>query len=135
MTVPKLVQITELRNIDLGEWSGSGGLQDEQSLCVWSSTGGYSLTGTSENAAAEQFRMVNSGGQTAVYEVYWNDGSGYRPLHNNETLTNLTATQEHKCAAEGSLRPNLRVRVTDQVLNATASGNYSDQLRFTVIAE
>lgn len=135
LTIPKLVQITELQDIDLGEWSGSGDVQADQQLCVWSSTGSYSLSGTSDNGAADQFRLARQDSQTLGYQVYWDDGNGFRELRNGQSLTNLTAAQERACAGDKAVRPSLRVRVDGATLATAASGDYRDHLSLTVVAE
>ncbi len=135
LAIPKLVKISNLQDIALGEWSGSGDLQSEQQLCVWSSTDSYSLSGNSDNGEAGQFRLAGPDTQTVDYQVYWDDGEGFRQLRNGETLTGLVGATEHNCAEENSPRPGLRVHVDGEILANAAFGDYQDRLSLTVIAE
>lgn len=135
LTIPKLAQLTDLSDFVLGEWSGSGPMESEQQPCVWINAESYSLVGQSDYGGGSDFRMVNPDSDFLVYQVAWNDGSGYRPLVPGEKISNLVSSATYNCEGSSAARPRVKVRVDDgDLLNATY-GNYQDRLTFTVIPE
>lgn len=132
LTIPDRVQISELQDIYLGAGSGSGQVMADRPLCVRSSTGSYTLSVNSEHAAAGQYRL-NADGGFADYQVFWNDGSGFRELKHGEVLDNPNITNGRNCAGPEKSTPYLQVRITDsQLLQAAPTTYYQDHLRLTI---
>ena len=76
VTVPSLARITKLADIALGTWTGTGAMNgSDNSICVWSSTGGYSITATG-SGAANAFTLAGTGGNTVAYNVQWAQTGG-----------------------------------------------------------
>lgn len=135
LTIPKLAQLTNLSDFVLGEWSGSGPMEAEQQPCVWINAESYSLVGQSDHGGGAEFRMANPESNFLVYQVAWNDGSGYRTLVPGEKISNLVSDADYNCEGGSTGRPLVKVTVDDSDLLNAGYGNYQDKLTFTVIPE
>ena len=91
VSVPAKVSVTQVQPFTLGNWTGAGDLEAEQQLCVWSSTGGYSLTATTTEGG-NRFGMLGPKSRVLDYDVLWDDGSGYQTLSSGQTYTGLSTS-------------------------------------------
>ncbi len=138
LTIPKLVNLTQLNDVHFGEWSGSGGLAADQQPCIWSTTRSYSLSATSSESASGGFALTTTDGERLAYHVFWNDGSGFRELAAGQPVNGMpSSARSTTCSGGGDMaaRPVLRVVIDEQRLAAAPRGEYLGQLRLLVTAE
>jgi len=136
-SVPAKVSVTQVQPFTLGNWTGAGALEAEQQLCVWSSTGGYSLT-ASTTEGGNRFGMLGPKSRLLDYDVLWNDGSGYQTLSSGQTYTGLsTSANSIDCSssADSSARPFIKVSVAEADLSKAKAGSYSDVLEVLIAVE
>lgn len=136
-SVPAKVSVTQVQPFTLGNWAGAGNLEAEQQLCVWSSTGGYTLTATTTEGAS-RFSMLGPKSRLLDYDVLWNDGSGYQALSSGQTYTGLsTSTTSINCSSttDTNSRPFFKVSVAEADLSKAKAGSYSDVLEVLIAVE
>lgn len=133
LTVPPLVRISQLEDIDLGVWSGQGGMDAERTVCVWSSVNEYSLTASSGTAYQGQFSLGAAADKHVRYRVFWNDGSGFQELQHGEQVRALSSSADDRgCAGDESARSTLRVEILQENLGESRPGDYGDVLTLVV---
>ena len=135
VTVPSLARITKLADIALGSWSGTGAVSGSaNAICVWSSTGGYSLT-ASGSGAANAFTLA-SGANTLAYSVQWAQTGGASSgsaVTSGTALTgqttNATSTD---CSSGVASTAGVFVSIPEANLAAKPAGAYTGTLTLLV---
>lgn len=135
VTVPTLVKITGLANITFGTWSGSGDLNDDEDVCVYTNlaAGTYYIT-ASGSGAADAFTLA-SGGDTLAYRVYFNDEDG---TTGEAELTATTKSAQQTGAhvtsqtCVGGDTGNYHVQIEASELSTVPAGSYSGTLSLLV---
>lgn len=127
LSIPALVKIQGLQDIDLGSYTGAGDLQGASNACVKrNGAGTYSVTASSINAFAL------TGSASVPYDVTW----GGQPLGQGVVLAGqipeAVALQE-VCGATAMNKVGVRVQAAD--LQAAPSGAYTDTLTLIVVPE
>lgn len=128
------VQISDMNDIPLGTWSGYGSLQGEDDVCVWSGTGGYNLTASSQAGGA--FLLQGPGSNELGYSVFWAEHPSVNPINlvPNQTYTGLASNgSDKKCRDAGMAR--LIIHIPENALAAALAGSYAGVLQLTVAAE
>lgn len=139
LTIPGLVQITDLDDIDLGTFDGTA-MSGADDVCVWATTPTYTLQAQGDGAAgAFTLRGASPGGGTVPYTVAWADSAGAgagTTLAAGSVLTGLT-TSAASADCNGGTNPNATVIIdvgaTD--LAAVAADTYTGTLTLTVEPE
>ena len=131
VSVPGLVRIAGLADLSLGTWSGSGDVNGNDDVCVYTNiaSGTYRITVTG-NGAGNSFRAA-SGGNTLPYHVYWNDQTGTTgqvEVTAGTTLTNQNTTSSACASATG----NFQVKILSTDLAVVPSGGYTGTVSFLV---
>lgn len=136
--------IVDLRDFNLGSWSGSGDLRDNDDLCI-------GTTGTSEyiiradgQGAGNNFVLSNGTNQIA-YRVFWNDTTGtagnfeLAPGVQSTNLTNppntFVSLGGGAYACTGARDANVEVLVEESVLQAAEAGTYAGVLTLTMVPQ
>jgi hypothetical protein len=134
VTLPELIQITQLKNFMLTTWAGVGSVQRSEDFCVFrNGYGGFAITATGNNDAGGNFRL-RSGSNTIPYSVQFNDGGAW---HNavpgsqlSNSVTGFTGVSRRNCG--GSTSHTMRVTIQEMDLSAARSGDYTDTITILV---
>jgi hypothetical protein len=134
--VPKMVKISNLDDIDLGEFDGSEPVGGNDPTCVWSNNGGYKLTAES-NTGNAQFTMTD-GNNTLRYQVSWAQSPDQTGFSSGTELTEggtqtfaSTNFQGPNCGGDANTTLLVQIPTQDQE-NPAASTGYQDTLTLTV---
>jgi hypothetical protein len=135
VTVPDLIKISSVADISFGTYAGSGDLNANDDVCVYTNkTGGaYRVTGTGSGAAGA-FTLA-SGGNTLSYAVFFNDQSGTtgeQSLTAGTPLGSQSGANTSSLTCGGSNDANFHVRIVEANLLAVPSGAYTGTLSLLV---
>lgn len=133
VTIPSLVRISHLDDIDLGTFDGSG-LSGGDDVCIYSNNGGYSITATSEGG---DFVLIGTDVEDELaYTVRWANAAG---ASSGSTLTHGTPhTVEGgtfttpSCRGGSDLNARVLIDVEDSALEAVSADSYSGTLTLMV---
>ena len=138
VTVPQLTRISALNDISLGTWSGSGALNGSDSLCVWTTTGGYNITASGDGAGGA-FTLDDGSGTTLAYTVQWADsagaGSGSAMTTGNALTGQTAAATSSTCSGGASLDATVLVDIAETALASVTDGSYTGTLTLVVAPE
>jgi hypothetical protein len=129
------VQVSGFIDFSFGSWGGSGGISDDDDLCVHNSvTSNYYLTATGDGPG---FSLVK-GGDTIDYTVRWNDQTGTTgniALSSGvqSALQSGANTSSTNCG--GGNNANLQVSITEGELSAAVPGAYTGTLTILIEPE
>ena len=128
------VRISNLDNLDLGTFTGSGPLTASDTACVYSNGAtGYSVTATSTAQGVSTGAFELSDGTDSIpYVVTFNDGGGASTLGFNSAATMGNArTIDDNCSA---VADNATIQVDVAVVDASsvAQGTYTSTLTLVV---
>lgn len=134
-TIPSLARITSLNDIALGSWTGSGGLSgSDNAICVWSSTGGYSITAT--GSGASNAFTLSSGANTLAYSVQWAQtggaSSGTAVTAGTALTGQTTNASTTDCSSGAASTAGVFVSITEANLLARPAGTYTGTLTLVV---
>ncbi len=133
-------QITELNDIALGNWkTGDPDLIGNDDICVYSSTGAYSVTVTSTNGDSVNKFVLKDGVSEINYNVSWDtDTQGVVGLTEgtvrtgrNGDATSVTCAN----ALNGSTNATLAISIPAATMAAATVGSYSDTLTILINPE
>lgn len=133
--VAQMVQITDLADIAFGSFAGST-LNESDNVCVWSNTGGYDITATSDTGSGA-FEMDDaSGSETLSYNVSWADSAGASSgtaLSEGTAQTGFGGTFNGPNCGGGGTNATLLLELPGTNANAdTPPGTYNDTLTIEV---
>jgi hypothetical protein len=138
LTVPALVRISDLADIDLGIFSGVG-LSGSDNVCVWSTTRAYALTAEGDGSGGAFTLAGGTNGDDLPYSVQWANVSGAAsgsPLTTGDALTGLSATATSPdCNGGVNTNATVIVNVSDTDLAGVTADTYSGTLTLTVEPE
>lgn len=135
-TVPNLVRITNLDDIALGSWSGTGDLAGGDNVCVWSTTRRYRITATGSGAGGA-FTLSDGGTNTVAYSVQWADSSGATSgsaMTSGTALTGQNSTTTSTTCGGGT-NATLLVRILEAALQSAPAAAYTGTLTLVVAPE
>ncbi len=127
------IRITGIDDINLGGWSGSGGLAGSDLLCVTVRPAGpYRISAYGSGSGGGL--NLSSGGFTMEYQLFFNDRpreQGRRRMDQLSPLINLQAAPSFRNCNRG---PNayIGIEITSQVLESAAPGIYQGTLVLVV---
>lgn len=132
--ITDLAKVTGIAAIGLGNYTGTGGLSQSDTMCVYrNGTGSYSVTLTSANAAAGAFRL-NAGTNFVTYAVDWTDNGTVGTTTGVASGTAVTGqggdASSQTCG--GVDNATLAVGVTEAALQAAPTGSYTDVITILV---
>jgi hypothetical protein len=135
LTIAPLVQISALDDIALGTYTGGANMTGDDTLCVYSNTGGYQITATG-NGPGSAFELLG-GSANIPYTVEWADTAGAgtgTPLTTNTPLTGQGGTfTTPDCGSVDNAR--VFVTVNSTALASAPADNYIGVLTLLVAPE
>lgn len=134
LSIPNIVRITGLTDIDLGTYAGVD-VSGSDALCVYRNvTGNYSITAESTNTdAGGTFKLKGAGADYIPYSVAWTHGGGTVALTENAQSNAPTGASTTSTTCGGGTNHSVAVTVLATDADAaTAVGAYSDVLVLTV---
>ncbi len=139
LTIPGLVQISDLDDIDLGTFDGDA-MSGSDDVCVWATTPTYTLIAQGDGpAGAFTLSGASPGGATLPYAVAWADSAGAgagTTLAAGTALTGLTTTAiDADCNAGSDPNATVIIDVGATDLAAVAADTYTGTLTLTVEPE
>ncbi|MFL0810490.1 MAG: hypothetical protein K6L76_08755 [Agarilytica sp.] len=142
LIIPDLVRITDLDDIDLGTYTGTGTETGNDDMCVFrNGAGNYSVTVTTNKG---DFRISRGSGGTAAEDIdfsaYWNDATtttGRAALTYNTALTTQTGayTTDTDCDSGGSLNANFSVEIAESDMQTKNPNTYSATVTIVIAPE
>ena len=141
------IQISDVGDLDLGQFSSlapAATANDSDDVCVFSTTGGYSITIDSKNRPGE-FTLSNGGtgpADSMAYSVTWQAAGAPAALPitpAGSTLGNAAAplpasSTSPSCADSGGTNATFAVSVDAVAFNAATAGTYEDTVTLLVKA-
>lgn len=139
VTIQDQIQISNLNDIDLGTYSGSGALTGSDSVCVYrNGAGNYSMTidggssgGAVDAAAAGAFTLQNATADEITYTVSYDSAA----MTANTAATGLTGAHTTSPNCSSGTNKTVEVAITEAELQAAKPGAYVGTLWLTVAAE
>jgi hypothetical protein len=135
VTIPELIQITNVGDIALGTFSGSGLLSGTDNVCIYRNnpaSPNYRITATDSNGGADF--AVADGGEEIAYAVYWNDAIGARgtQLTYNTALVGQANANTSAQNCGGTMNARFDIEISEANLIAAVPGSYSATLTLFV---
>jgi len=138
ITIPALVQITNLSDITLGSTS-SFPASGNTTACIYSNVasplGSYYVTASSVNTSGSDFRVKDSGTDYIIYSAYWNNTSS---PSQTTTLTSGTKTAQQtggsavSLSCSGSSNANFNINFTAAQVQGAPAASYSDVVTIVI---
>ncbi len=138
VTLPELIQVTNLANVDLGLWSGTGDIQKTQDFCVFrNGQGGFAVTTNGSNDAGGKFRFGSSSG--LPYTIEYGQSGVFTAVAPGATLafsaSGFAGNSVRDCADTGGTNTSIRFTVSETDLAAHSSGRFSDTVNISVLPD
>lgn len=138
VTIGTLARISDLDDLDLGQFTGSGDLSDNDDVCVWSSgSSGYNITGTGSGTGGAF--TLGAGAELVTYTVEWASTSGQTTgssLTSGSALTGqTTAATSTDCNAGASPSASLIVKVAESEMLGKSAAAFTGTLTLVVAPE
>jgi len=138
LTVPPLVRITDLDDLDLGTFEGVG-LSGSDSVCIWSTTRAYRVTAEGDGTGGAFTLTGGSNGDTLDYQVQWAESAGAGSGTTLATGTALagrsTTATSSDCNGGANLNATVIIDVADTELASVTEDTYAGTLTLTVEPE
>ena len=143
--IPAIANITNVDDLDLGTWSGSGDLSAADDVCIYvnSSGGGYTMEAHG-NGAGSAFTLLRiSDSATVSYTVKWGESSGLNYssmstiLSANTPSSTLTGVTMTNAGCSGGTNASFAVQISESELGSkvgVSSEDFSGTLTLTVAA-
>ncbi|HSG89842.1 MAG TPA: hypothetical protein VLA56_11570 [Pseudomonadales bacterium] len=130
--VPDLMQISDLDDIPLGEFPGTGDMVGFDDVCVYRNDASrrYELEAFGQGTR-RAFELVEAGGASLPFEVDYDDGSGYAALRAGRALR-AGGADPSSVDCSGARNGSIRVTVREADLMAAQLGAYAGTLTLTV---
>ncbi len=130
VTIPELIQISDLDDIDLGSQSGTNDAVGSDGLCIFRNGGGsYTLRASGGTGNNDPYELSN-GTSTLPYTVAFREGSS--PFVNQAPGTSsssLSGSSIQNCG--GTNNADVRVKISAADITAADPGNYNGVLYIT----
>lgn len=132
VTIGTLARISDLDDLDLGSFTGSGNLSANDDLCVWSSgSSGYNITATGSGTAGAF--TLGAGAELVAYTVEWADTSGQTT---GSSLTGqTTSATSTDCGGGASPSASLIVEVVESEMLGKSAAAFGGALTLLVAPE
>lgn len=136
IVIPERVRLTGLRDISFGKYPGSGDLNRNLDLCVYSNapTAGYTVVATGSGASNDF--LLEESEHAIPYRVYWNDEvgtSGETQLVASTALPSQTgANAVSEDCSVGGLSANVHIEVLEADIKGNPNAVYSGVLTLVV---
>ena len=105
-----------------------------QSLCIYSTTGSYTIQPTGGNSLGTQFRLKDTGTDYIFYTVCWAStaAAGAPPTINSGTTTNGNGANTTSTTCNGVANATLQITIDSGTFAQAPAGPYSDTLTLVV---
>jgi hypothetical protein len=138
VTLPELIQITNLDDVNLGTWSGSGDMQITEDFCVFrNGQGGFSITTNGSNDAGGNFNLRSTA--NLPYTIEYSQGGAFLAASPGTAVpfasSGFTGDSVRDCAVSGGTNTSIRFTVSESELNSKTSGTFSDTIDIFVIPD
>jgi len=138
LTIPQLVRISDLDDIDLGTFAGSG-LSGSDNVCVWSTTRAYAITASGDGTGGSFTLTGATSGSTLAYTLQWAEsagaGSGAAMTSGQAIGGRSTTATSPTCNGGTSLNATVLVAVSDTALGAAVADTYTGTVTLLVEPE
>ncbi len=131
--IPSLVRISALDDIDLGTWDGVNRMIGTEPLCVWSTTGNYSIMGV--GSGDDGALTITQGSHELPYRARWFDVENRRRNLKPNKLRRNRRTDATALDCNGLPTATIEIRITANALSGAPPGNYTGTLTLVVSAE
>lgn len=131
ISVPGLVQISDLDPIDLGSFDGVNDLSGVDDVCVYRNNGGadYRVVASADGAGGA-FTLTN-GIDVLPYQVDWNDGGGFVALSTGVAAV-MTGANQSLTDCGGVNNAVVQVTVNGIDMSTAAPGVYASTLTLLI---
>lgn len=134
--IDSLVQLSNVNDIFLGNYSGNGDISATESLCVYrNNTGSYQVTALGSGVSNAYSLQAN--GSELPFALFWNDGSGDQAMAPNTALNNQqnTFTANTHCNNGGNNNVSIRLQASANDLSQAPAGLYQGVITFMISPE
>lgn len=136
IAVAEIVRVSELNNVALGSWSGSGDMAASETFCVYSNndSAGYTIGMSSPNKLGDAFRLANGDTSEFVdYTLEFNDsvGGGAGTPVASTTIPGIGNNSAADCSDSGD-NATISVTVPQANLAAATPDSYADTVTLLV---
>ncbi|MCE9507021.1 MAG: hypothetical protein K8R48_01730 [Alphaproteobacteria bacterium] len=138
LTIPELFRISHTSDFLLGTYGGSGDMEANNDVCVWSNgNGAYQVTITDDSGMSPDGFAVEDIGGTAQINmgVFWHDApgtTGGTAVTYGVPLAAANANTTSSDCTENGFSANLHILLPESDLRAAAAGSYSTRLTVLV---
>lgn len=131
--IAALVRVSSLHDFNIDMQFVAEDLKASETGCIWSTTGGYSITGI--GSGTDGAFTVTQGTHELPYRAQWDDSFNQeRSLKANRTVTErITDAVASDC--DGDTNSNLEIIIETGDLEAAPAGLYSGTLTLIVAVE
>ncbi len=134
LTIPDLVQVSGLNDINLGTWDGIGNQSNSEDICVYrNSSGSYAITFTG-SGGGNAFVLTNVGVDLA-YSVTYFDGSTTVSASTGIALTGRTGHNQSSTICSGGTNATIAVSILENIIRSAPPAVYSGTLTMLVSPE
>jgi|AntRauTorcE11898_2_1112593.scaffolds.fasta_scaffold26238_1 hypothetical protein len=129
--VPDLVRVSDLDDIDLGIFPGTGDLVGEDRICVYRNDPSTRYEVEAYGQGAASAFVLEQGTGSLPFEVEYDDGGGYAPVSAGRSMR-ASGADTASTACGGMDNAGVRVRVRESDLLTADAGSYAGTLTLTV---
>ncbi len=130
--VPDLVRISNLNDISLGFYPGSGEMVGSDALCVYRNDPAGAYTVEASGQGAGNAFVVAQNGTELPFAVDFSDGNGWRALTAGGAPLAAGNASSQALDCGGVLNAAVRVRIAEAELATAEPGSYAGRLTITV---
>ena len=130
--VPDLVRISNLNDIALGFFPGSGDMIGSDALCVYRNDPAGAYTVEAAGQGAGNAFVVAQNGTELPFAVDYSDGNGWRSLTAGGAPLAAGNASSASMDCGGATNASVRVRIQSETLSNAAPGSYAGRLTLTV---
>ena len=135
VTIPPLIQISNMADIAFGSYSGTGDLNGNQDVCIYTNlaAGTYVVTATG-SGAANAF-TVTDGSNTIAYNVYFNDTTGTTgevQLSTGSQSAQQSGANTSSATCGGGDAANYHIEMLETNLQTAPAASYTGTLTLVV---
>jgi hypothetical protein len=128
---PDLVRVSDLDDIDLGIFPGTGDLVGEDRICVYRNDPSTRYEVEAYGQGAASAFVLEQGTGSLPFEVEYDDGGGYAPVSAGRSMR-ASGADTASTACGGMDNAGVRVRVRESDLLTADAGSYAGTLTLTV---
>jgi len=125
------VRISNMNNIGLGSWSGSGDVSDEDGVCIFNDGGPNYLITASGTGSGGSFRLTDSGNEVEFNVRFKGSSGGFTSLSPNSSHS-FSAADQSDSNCSGGTNATIEISVSESDLLAAHKGSYSGTLNLQV---